>query len=60
MIIELMEKAVLFGADSEYIMVSFENINSPNKLPAACKHYNIRHISMFEFFKVNKREFNIK
>ncbi len=60
MLIELMEKDGLFGDQSDYIMVTTESEKSADKLPAACKHYKIRHMNLFEFFKSNGFVFNIK
>ncbi len=35
---------------NEYILVTNENIASTKKLPAACRHYKIRYLSLVEFF----------
>ena len=56
---EIMEKQGLFGEDSSYCLVSMENTRSPQKLPAACIHYSIRHMTLFEFFADNNLKFNI-
>jgi hypothetical protein len=50
-LIEMMDKEGLFGADSSYALVSMEKIDSSEKLPAACRYFNIEHRSLFEFFK---------
>lgn len=41
----------LFETDleHEYVVVTQENKNSPNKIPAACRKYGIRHINQREF-----------
>jgi len=58
LVIELMEED-LFAKESEFIIVSTESEASPNKIPAVCKHYNIRHMSMFEFFEDNAWKFSL-
>ncbi len=60
MLIEMMEKDGMFGEQSNYIMVTTESEKSSIKLPAACKHYNIRHMNLFEFFEANNFEFSVK
>jgi len=41
-------------------MVTTESERKATKLPAVCKHYNIRHMNLFEFFKANEFEFIVK
>jgi len=60
MLIEIMENDGMFGDQSDYIMVTTESERSTIKLPAACKHYMIRHMNLFEFFKFNTFEFIVK
>jgi len=43
-----------------YIMVSNESKNSPKKVPAACKNFNIECIDLIEFFEINNWKLNIK
>ena len=49
-LIEQMENDQLFGEKSLYVLVSEESERSPNKIPAVCKHFNIRHMNLFQFF----------
>ena len=59
MIVELMEGISLFGNDSEYVIISAESENSPNKIPAVCRHYNVRHMNLFQFFEDNNWQFSL-
>ena len=59
MVIEMMEEISLFGNDSDYVIVSTESENSPNKIPAVCKHYEVRHLNLFEFFEDNCWQFSL-
>ena len=59
MLVEMMEQKGLFGNESEYVVVSTENERSPNKLPAACKYYDIRHLNLFDFFEANEFDFKV-
>ncbi len=59
MVIEMMEEISLFGNDSDYVIVSTESKNSPNKIPAVCKHYQVRHLNLFEFFEDNGWQFSL-
>lgn len=60
MLVEIMEQEGMFGAQSDYVMVTTESEKRSTKLPAACKHYNIRHMNLFEFFEDNGFEFSVK
>jgi hypothetical protein len=60
LVIEKMEQDSLFGQDSEYVIVSAESEKSESKIPAVCKHYNIRHFNLFQFFEDNGWEFSMK
>jgi len=53
MVLELMKKDDLFKDQYSYIIVTTENVRSSKKIPAACKHYNIEHMNLFEFFNAN-------
>lgn len=57
--VERMEHEGLFGINSRYILVSMENTRSSQKIPAACKHYNINHMTINEFFNHNNIVFKI-
>ena len=59
MVIEMMEKISLFGNDSDYVIVSTESESSPNKIPAVCKHFQVRHLNLFEFFEDNGWQFSL-
>jgi len=60
MLVERMEQDGIFGDQSNYIMVTTESEKKETKLPAACKHYNIRHMNLFQFFEANNFEFSVK
>lgn len=59
MVVELMEETSLFGKESEFVVVSTESESSPNKIPAVCKHYNVRHMNLFEFYEDNGWSFSL-
>jgi len=59
MLRDIMESQGLFGDQSDYVIVSTESEKSSIKLPAACKHYNIRHMNLFQFFKANNFSFSV-
>lgn len=60
MLVEIMEQDGMFGDQSDYVMVTTESEKKSTRLPAACKHYNIRHMNLFEFFEDNGFEFSVK
>jgi len=43
----------LFASNQEFIVVSEESEKRPQKIPAVCEHYGIRHFNLKEFFKYN-------
>ncbi|MBI3717476.1 MAG: DUF4411 family protein [Sphingobacteriales bacterium] len=59
MVIEMMEEVSLFADKSDYVIVSTESENSPNKIPAVCRHYKVRHMNLFEFFEDNDWKFTL-
>ena len=59
MLIEIMEQDGIFGDQSDYVMVTTESEKRATRLPAACKHYNIRHMNLFQFFDANGFEFSV-
>lgn len=59
MVVEMMEEVSLFEKDSDYVIVSAESENSPNKIPAVCRHYRVRHMNLFEFFEDNNWQFSL-
>jgi len=59
LVVEKMEEEDLFGDDSEYVVVSAESEKSSTKIPAVCKHFNVRHLNLFEFFEDNDWRFSV-
>jgi Domain of unknown function (DUF4411) len=59
MVVEAMEGLNLFGKASDYLLVSMESEKSPNKIPAVCKRYDVRHMNLFEFFEDNGWKFGL-
>ena len=59
MLIEIMEQDGMFGDQSDYVMVTTESEKRATRLPAACKHYNIRHMNLFQFFEANGFKFTV-
>ncbi len=59
MVVEMMEEVNMFEKDSDFVIVSTESEKSPNKIPAVCKHYRVRHMNLFEFFEDNDWEFSL-
>jgi len=57
--LELMKDTSLFGK-KDIIVVSQEKITSPKRIPAACKHFNVNHMNLEEFFKDNGWTFGLK
>lgn len=60
MVMEKMEDENLFGKDSDYIVVSSESEKSDSKIPAVCKHFQVRHMNLFEFFETNRWRFAMR
>lgn len=60
MLIEIMERDGMFGDQSNYVMVTTESERRTTGLPAACKHYDIKHLNLFEFFEANEFQFIVK
>jgi len=60
LVIEEMELKGIFGEESEFVIISTESKKNPNKIPAVCKHYKLRHMSLFEFFEDNGWRFVIE
>ena len=57
---EKMEGENLFGKNSDIVIVSSESEKSDTKIPAVCKHYDVSHLNLFEFFEDNGWEFSMK
>ena len=53
LLVELMEGAGIFGGNSDYVLVSMESQTSEQKIPAVCKDYSVRHMTLFDFFDAN-------
>ncbi len=51
--IEKNEEVTLFGQNIEYYVVSREKIKSSTKIPAACRAFNVPHMSFEEFLEDN-------
>lgn len=60
MVLEMMEDTSMFENESDFVVVSMESEKSPNKIPAVCKRYKVRHMNLFEFFEDNNWEFSLK
>jgi len=54
-----MEELNLFGVDSDFILVSAESEKSETKIPAVCKYFKVRHMSLFQFFEDNGWQFSM-
>ncbi len=52
-VLELKSYPDFFSTLYEYVIVSAESALIPNRLPAVCKHYSIRHMDINEFFSAN-------
>lgn len=52
-VLELKSFPDFFSTLYEYVIVSAESTFIPNRLPAVCKHYSIRHMDINEFFDAN-------
>jgi hypothetical protein len=55
-----MEEENLFGKDSDYVLVSAESEKSDTKIPAVCRHFQVRHLNLFQFFEDNGWEFSMR
>ncbi len=60
LVIEKMKGVNLFGKESDIVIVSAESEKSDTKIPAVCKHYDVRHMNLFEFFENNNWQFSIR
>ncbi|MBL7846382.1 MAG: DUF4411 family protein [Cyclobacteriaceae bacterium] len=54
------EKEIIGNQTNNYIIISNESKTSPNKIPAACSYYDIRHLNLVEFFNYNYWEFAVR
>jgi hypothetical protein len=60
LVLEERSQGNLFSPNREYILVSQENVRSPHKIPAVCKHYGIKHQSLKDFFKYLGWQFKLE
>lgn len=59
MLVSKMNNLGLFGKASNYVIVSAENERSSIKIPAACRHYDIRHMNINQFFDSIGLQFSV-
>lgn len=60
LIIEQKSKPDLFSSLQDFAIVSTESVFIPNRLPAVCKHYSIRHCDLPQFFSANGWSINLQ
>ena len=53
LVIEQRSTPSLFSSLQDFAIVSNESSSIPNRLPAVCKHYSIRHLDLPQFFEAN-------
>ena len=53
LVIEQRSKPDLFSSLQDFAIVSTESAFIPNRLPAVCKHYSIKHFDLPDFFSAN-------
>jgi len=53
LVIEQRSMPDLFSSLQDFAIVSNESAFIPNRLPAVCKHYSIKHFDLPDFFKAN-------
>lgn len=59
MLVAKMNNLGIFGKESNYVIVSAESERSSIKIPAACRHYNIRHMNLNQFFDSIGLQFSV-
>ena len=59
MAIEQRSMPNLFSSLQDFAIVSTESTFIPNRLPAVCKHYSIKHLDLPDFFKANGWSLNL-
>jgi len=59
LVIEQKSKPDMFSSLQEFVIVSAESVFIPNRLPAVCKHYSIRHLDLPDFFSANGWSINL-
>jgi hypothetical protein len=60
LVLERRSTPSLFSILQDFAIVSNESAYIPNRLPAVCKHYSIRHFDLPEFFKANGWSINLQ
>jgi len=60
LVLERRSTPSLFSSLQDFAIVSNESTFIPNRLPAVCKHYSIRHFDLPEFFKANGWSINLQ
>jgi hypothetical protein len=60
LIIEQRSMPNLFSSLQDFAIVSTESTSIPNRLPAVCKHYSIKHFDLPDFFKANEWSINLQ
>ncbi len=60
LVIEQKSKPDLFSSLQDFAIVSTESIFLPDRLPAVCKHYSIKHLDLPGFFAANGWSVNLK
>jgi hypothetical protein len=60
LVIEQQSKPDLFSSLQDFAIVSTESTFIPNRLPAVCKHYSIKHFDLPDFFKANGWSINLQ
>ena len=59
MLVSKMNDLGLFGKESNYVIVSAESERSSIKIPAACRYYDIRHMTINQFFDSIGLQFSV-
>lgn len=60
LVIEQRSMPDLFSSLQDFAIVSTESTFIPNRLPAVCKHYSIKHFDLPDFFKANGWSINLQ
>lgn len=50
----------MFPPGQEVAVVSQENTNNPNRIPAVCKYFSVKHLNLDQFFKENEWELKLE
>jgi hypothetical protein len=60
LVLEKRESSDMFKDYSSLAIVSTESEKSTTKIPAVCKHFDVRHMNLKEFFDDNKWKFKLE